>query len=144
MKWLRIMVVAPIWGPVAAQLVLQMLMAFVNLLLAVAGFVTGRVKRRVNAMAVSTHVCSFVLFGGSAYLLNWLVTHYMKFSYSALEGVVFWILFCLAVVVSIPEAVRKFHVSKRQSFVPGAIEEDIWRRKLRAFAKTERTRESDE
>lgn len=144
MNWVRILVVAPIWGLLAAQLILQMLMAFVNFLLAVAGLIAGRVERRVNAMAIGTHVFSFLLFGGIAYLLHWLVTSYMAFDYSAVEGIVFWILFCLAVVISIPEGLRKFHVSKRQSFVPGAIEEDIWRRKLRALAKTERTREMSE
>ena len=143
MKWVRVLLVAPIWGPLAARLVLQMFLAFANFLLAVAGLVAGRVERRINDMAIGTHVLSFLLFGTLLYLLHWFASSLLGFGYSSLGGIVFWILGSLATVMYIPEVWLKLRVSKRQSFVPGAIEEDIWRRKARACLKPERSNEID-
>lgn len=144
MKWVRILLVAPIWGPLASRLVLQTLLAIANVALAVAGFVAGRVERRVNAMAIGTHVFSTVLFGGLAYLLHWIVSNLLAFRYSAVEGIVFWVLCLLATLIWLPEVVRKLRVSKRQCFVPGAIEEDIWRRKASKAATKGGTAGTDE
>lgn len=144
MKWVRVLLVAPIWGPLAARLGLQTLLALANLLLAVAGFVAGRVERRINGMAMATHLFSMVLFGALFYLAHWCATNILEFHYAALEGIVFWIFGGLAAVIWSPEVWRKLHVSKRQAFVPGAIEEDIWRRKAQALVKRERRTDTDE
>jgi hypothetical protein len=130
MKWIRILIVAPVWGLLAARLAMQSVLFLLGFFASVAGLIVGRVKRQVNALNAAGGLLFTALWGGLLYLAHWVVSQPLAFSYSGWEGVVFWTTASLATVLYLSEFPEKLRGAWRRAFVPGAAEASIFLREM--------------
>lgn len=135
MRWVGIILVAPLWGILSAQLFLQSWLAVANMFIALAGFVGGAVRRKTTAMMMGVAVAQVVLFSlllGGGF---WLLTEVLPFGRTRLENGIYWAFAAcsaLFMLLQVPSKVRK---SWRDAMVPGALEGDIISRKLRVASE---------
>lgn len=132
MRWIHILIIAPIWGALAVRLMVQSFTALAGFVIALAGLVRGQVERRVNLLNAATNVFLLMLWIGLFYFLQWLAREPLQFVYSGWEGGVFWVTATVFMLGFFGELPGKLQTQWRYANEPGAIEQSIWRRKLKA------------
>ena len=130
MRWIGLLIVAPLWGMISTQLFLQAWLAFINGIISIVGFFAGRVDRKTTALGIGVGLGSAFLF----YLLLrvgfWLLSDILHFGYSAAENTVYWIFAALSALYMLPQIPRRIKKPWRNAMIPGSLESDIFARKL--------------
>ena len=129
MSILGVLVVAPLWGAISAQLFLQAWLALSNLIIHLIGFVKGEVERKVNLLGAGASLMQMALFSALLYGGQYLLTEVFGFRYSMAENGVYWLFVMLSLLYMLPE--RK---SWRNATVAGSLEADTRKRKMEALA----------
>lgn len=133
MKWIGLLIVAPVWGIFSTQLFLQAWLGVLNCIIAFWGIVIGKVERKDNAMAIGVNLLSVVLFGVLLRLGDWLLADKLGFGASNMENNVYWFFAIVTAIFCIMELPLKVKKQWRNCTVYGSLHADILARKMREF-----------
>lgn len=134
MSILGVLVVAPLWGAISAQLFLQAWLALSNLIIHLIGFVKGEVERKVNLLGAGASLMQMALFSALLYGGQYLLTEVFGFRYSMAENGVYWLFVMLSLLYMLPEIPATVRKSWRNATVAGSLEADTRKRKMEALA----------
>ena len=128
MEWLGILIVSPLWGAISAQLFIQAWLAVANFLIALVGFVRGKVSRETTALGMGAAVTGVIVF--SLLLVGgfWFLTGVLPFGRSRVENIVYWVVAGLSSLYMLAQIPAKIRKSWRNAMVPGTLETDIYKR----------------
>lgn len=130
MKWLGVLLVSPLWGPLSTQFFIQAWLGVAQFVIHSIGFVKGAVPRKDNALYMGVAIFNVVLFSillGGGF---WLLTEVLPFGHSQLENVVYWIFAGLSCLYLFPQIPSKIRSSWRYATVPGEVWKDSIKQKL--------------
>jgi hypothetical protein len=132
-RWIGVIIVAPLWGMVSTQLFLQAWLAFINGIISIIGFLAGRVHRKISALGIGAGLGSAILFSLLLHAGQWLISDVLPFGYSAGENTVYWIFAAISGLYLLPQIPGRIKKSWRNSMVPGSIETGIMNRRLAEY-----------
>lgn len=121
MKWLGILLIAPLWGALSTQLFIQAWMAVAIFFIYFVGFVKGAVPRKDTALLMSVALFSVVLF---TLLLRggvWLLTDVFSFGHTQTENTVYWVFAGLSALFLLPQVSSRTWESWRKATIPGSL-----------------------
>ena len=128
MYWLHILVIAPLWGMISAQLFLQGALAGLNFLIAVVGLLKRKVPFDVIAAALAVSLFSAVLFVSLLIFGIYLLRNYIVFGEGNAQTIIFWIFFVFSLMFMAEQVVAKTKRQWRNCTVEGSVELDILKR----------------
>ncbi len=121
MLWIGTLVIAPLWGILSTQLLLQAWLSFINGIINIIAFFAGRVDRKSTALGFGVCIGSCALFNGLFYAGFWLLSDILHFGYSASENTVYWIFAVLSGLYMLPQIPERIRQSWRNSMEKSII-----------------------
>jgi hypothetical protein len=128
MKWIGLLVVAPVWGMLSTLLFLQAWLAVVNFCISLLGFARGRVPRVQGLLGMGAGLFGVLVFSLLLRAGFWILTEVMPFGRTGAENTVYWLCAVLSALFLVSQVPAKLRKSWRNAMVPGSLEEDIVRR----------------
>lgn len=130
MKWIGVLIVAPMWGMVSTQLFLQSWLFLINGFINIIGFIAGRVQRKITALGIAMGLGSALLFSILLRTGFWLLSDVLPFGYTTGENIVYWVFAAFSALYMLPQIPKRIKNAWRHAMVPDAIEADIMTRKM--------------
>jgi hypothetical protein len=129
MYWLGLLIVAPVWAMLSAQLLLMGILAFANFVIAIVGLCKKAVSLRVAAAALTAASLSAILYFSLLIAGFYFLTHTTSFGRTFSEKIVYGVVVLFSVIYMAPEFIYKTRKQWRSCMIPGALELDIARRR---------------
>lgn len=116
---LDLLVIAPFWGMLSAQLFLQGTLGSINLVIALIGFVKGNAPLEARLAAIAAFFGMAAIYYALLALGIYVVGRFTSFGATTAQLVVFWILFAFSLWFMAAQFITKIHATWRQFMVPG-------------------------
>jgi hypothetical protein len=140
MYWFYILIVAPLWGTISAQLLMISGLSLINSFIGVIGFFRRKTDFFNLAAATAVPFLNCILFAALLAGGSYLIQQYTSFGSTKSENVTFWIFAVFSAWGSADEFYGNIQKQWRHCMVEGAIEKAALDREVAALNRQEKSK----